>query len=82
MIKITNKVLNDLKNGVLTEDAFASALAEKYPAKEIALAFAELLSIKDSSIKQVAKIPITKEAFEAHFRMVGESKRGRKKKDE
>lgn len=80
MIRITNKQLVALKNGEISPSKFADDLIEKYPVKEISLALTELLAKSDDVIK-IQKIPITKEQFEEHFRFIGDSPRGRKKKD-
>ena len=79
-MKITNKQLAALKNGDVTTSAFADELVAKFPVKEIAMAFAELLATADN-VLPVAKIPISKELLEEHFRIIGESNRGRKRKD-
>lgn len=80
MIKITNKELKALKGGEITVKDFAEKLAKNYSAFAIAEAFAELLASADTAVP-ITKIPISKELFEEHFRFIGDSPRGRKRKD-
>ena len=85
MINIKQKTIKALKDGEISADAFANELLAAYPAKEIALAFAELITTSET-VYQLPKIPISKEMFEAHFRLIGfnadgtQSTRGRKPK--
>lgn len=80
MISIKQKELKQLKSGEITQKDFAQKLIETYPVKAIAEAFVELLATADN-VLPVAKIPISKELLEEHFRIIGESNRGRKRKD-
>ena len=70
MIRITTKELKQLKDGEISQKDFAEKLAKEYSAYAIAEAFAELIATSDSVFK-LPKIPITKEMFEAHFRLIG-----------
>ena len=85
MITIKAKELKQLKAGEITVKDFAQKLIENFPVKAIAEAYAELLTTADNVV-EMPKVPITKEMFEAHFRLIGynadgtESTRGRKKK--
>lgn len=84
MIKITNKEIKGLQDGTLNQNDFANSLIEKYTVKEISLAFAELLGMKDMPVAN-NKISVTKEELDAIvglFREKGTSNRGRKKKVE
>ena len=85
MIRITTKELKQLKDGEISQKDFAEKLAKDYSAYAIAEAFAELITTSET-VYQLPKIPISKEMFEAHFRLIGfnadgtQSTRGRKKK--
>ena len=86
MITIKQKELKQLKSGEIAKKDFDQKLIDTYPVKAIAEAFVELLATADN-VYEMPKIPISKEMFEAHFRLIGynpdgtASTRGRKKKD-
>ena len=70
MIRITTKELKQLKDGEISQKDFAQKLIDTYPVKAIAEAFAELIATSET-VYQLPKIPISKEMFEAHFRLIG-----------
>lgn len=86
MIKIKSTDFKKLQNGELSIEQVADNLLAKYPVKEVAIALVEALSINDTPATRPAKISITKEEFEQHFRFIGfnedgtVSTRGRKPK--
>lgn len=87
MIKIKSTDFKKLQNGELSIEQVADNLLAKYPVKEVAIALVEALSIGDTPSAKPAKISITKEEFEQHFRFIGfnedgtVSTRGRRRKD-
>lgn len=82
MIRISQKEIKGLQDGTLNQNDFANSLIEKYTVKEIALAFAELLGMKDMPVAN-NKISVTDDELKAitdMFRIKGSSPRGRKPK--
>lgn len=70
MITIKQKELKQLKDGEIPKKDFAEQLAKDYSAYAIAEAFVELMVTADN-VYQMPKIPISKEMFETHFRLIG-----------
>jgi len=83
MITIKAKEIKGLKDGTISTAAYADNLVATYPAKEIALALAEFISMNDV-VKETPKIAVTADelnAIVAMFRIKGDSPRGRKPKE-
>lgn len=68
MIRISNKELKALQNGEITVEKMAEQIASIYPAKSIALAFVELLTVQPTPVD---KIKITEQQFKELFKIVG-----------
>lgn len=80
-IVLKPKTIKALKSGEVTVEEFTEKLVKTYSVYDIAQAYSELLSSSDAAIA-TPKIPITDEMLKEHFRIIGTSPRGRKKKVE
>lgn len=70
MIKISNKELKALQNGEITVEKMAEQIASIYPAKSIAEAFVEAITVQPTPVD---KIKITEQQFKELFKIVGVS---------
>lgn len=82
MIQLDRNIYRQAKTGEMTLQQLADYLLRTYPVYEIALSLAETINYEAPK-----PITITREEFEAHFRIRGvksdgsEEKRGRPKSD-
>lgn len=68
MINLSNKQLKAIQNGEISVKEMAEQIANVYPAKSIAEAFVELLTVQPLAIE---KIKITEQQFKALFKIKG-----------